>query len=246
MAEFQITLAGRVIGIRSLYEQVYSLCRDYLTSGREEDFRVETTPADLVFEHERSLREAALEGRRQQRYSEAYLETLAVYRRIAVRMPDYNTWLMHGSAVAAGDSAFLFTAASGIGKTTHTRLWLQTIPGSYVINGDKPLLQLRNGRCTVWGTPWSGKERMNRNAGVPLRGICILERGKENRIEELSFMDAVPLLLQQSYRPAEPAAMQKTLQLVYGLKDSVRFYRLQCNMDPSAALVAYQGMTGRI
>ena len=242
MREFQITLAGRQIGIRSLHDEVFHLCRDYLSDAPEVSFLVETTPEDIRFEQEKSLREAALEGKPAGFYPEPYLETLAVYRKIAARMPEYGTWLMHGSAVAVGEEAFLFTAASGTGKTTHTRLWLEQIPEAYVVNGDKPLLRLRNGFCEVSGTPWSGKENMNRNVIVPLRAICFLNRGAENRIEEISFREAAPLLLQQSYRSNDSSAMQKTMALVKSLGDCVRFYRLFCNMEPEAALVARNGM----
>ena len=245
MRDFQISLAGQEIHIRSLHDEVWQLCRDYLSDAPVVSFHVETTPEDLRFEQEKSLREAALEGKPALLYPEPYLETLAVYRRIAAGMLEYDTWLMHGSAVAVDDEAFLFTAASGTGKTTHTRLWLEQIPGTYVVNGDKPLLRMRDGFCEVCGTPWSGKENMNRNVIVPLRAICFLHRGTENRIEEIAFREAAPFLLQQSFRPRDPTVMRKTMTLVKSLGDCVRFYRLFCNMEPEAALVSWSGMKNR-
>lgn len=244
MPQFQIRLAGRIIAVRSIYEEVLVLCRDYLSEEPEEDFRVEIQAKDIEFERKKSFREAMLEGHTPEYFPDSYLETLAVYRKIALRMPDYDTWLMHGSAVAVDGEAYLFTAPSGTGKTTHTRLWLEQIPGAFVVNGDKPLLRLQKDVCRVCGTPWSGKEGLNRNTQVPLRCICFLERGKENRIAEISFREALPMLLQQSYRPTDAAAMQKTMALVHGLKDTVRFFHLHCNMDPSAALVAWGRMHG--
>ena len=246
MREFQITLAGQPLGIRSMYDEVFHLCREYLSETPELSFHIETKPEDIRFEQEKSLREAALEGKPAILYPAPYLETLVVYRKIAARMPEYDTWLMHGSAVAVGEEAFLFTAASGTGKTTHTRLWLEQIPGAYVVNGDKPLLRIRDGLFEVCGTPWSGKENMNRNVTVPLRAICFLHRGAENRIEEISFRDAAPHLLQQSFRCSNPSVMQKTMTLVRSLGDCVRFYRLFCNMEPEAALVSWNGMRNDI
>ena len=113
MREFQITLAGQAVGIRSMYDEVFLLCKDYLSDTPELSFHIETKPEDIRFEQEKSLRESALEGKSPILYPDPYLETLAVYRKIAVRMPHYDTWLMHGSAVAVGEEAFLFTAASG-------------------------------------------------------------------------------------------------------------------------------------
>ena len=242
MRDFQITLAGQAVGIRSLHDEVFQLCKDYLSDAPELSFRIETNPEDIRFEQEKSLREAVLEGKPAVLYPDSYLETLAVYRKIALRMPEYDTWLMHGSAVAVGEEAFLFTAASGTGKTTHTRLWLEQIPGAYVVNGDKPLLRMKDGFCEICGTPWSGKENMNRNVIVPLRAICLLHRGAENRIEEISFRDASPFLLQQSFRCSDPFVMQKTMTLLKRLGSSVHFYRLFCNMEPEAALVSWNGM----
>ena len=242
MREFRISLAGQRVGICSIYDEVYHLCRDYLSDETEVSFRVETRPEDIACEQEKSLREAALERKPAVLYPESYLETLAVYRKIALGMLNYDTWLMHGSAVAVGNEAFLFTAPSGTGKTTHTQLWLEQVPGAFVVNGDKPLLRMRDGICEACGTPWSGKENMNRNVIVPLHAICFLNRGEENRIDEISFREAAPLLLQQSYRTADFLIMQKTMQLVKSLGGCVRFYRLFCNMESEAALVSWNWM----
>ncbi|MBR0218759.1 MAG: hypothetical protein IJQ33_06135 [Clostridia bacterium] len=243
MKRFTVSLAGVTVGVESQYDEVYELCEPYLCQGAA-DFSVGVQPGDIAFERKKSVRAAVLEGLGQTDFPDSYLETLAVYRKIAVGMLRYDTFLMHGSAVCVDGEAYLFTAASGTGKTTHTRLWLSQIPGAFVVNGDKPLIRLRGDRAEVCGTPWAGKEGMQTNTVVPLRAICLLARGKENRIEETTFRDLYPVLFQQSYRPTEKAAMEKTMELVKRLGESVKLYRLQCNMDPEAALTAYNGMRG--
>lgn len=50
------------------------------------------------------------------------------------------------------------------------------------------------------------------------------------------------MLCQQIYRPEAPATLAKMLALVDRLGSSVPLYRLGCNMEPEAALVAYHGM----
>lgn len=241
MADFCMELAGRVVRIRSRYDEVYRLCRDYLTEAPA-DFTAEATEEDLAEERRLALREAALEGKPAVNYKDAYLETLAVYRKIGMGMLQYDTLLVHGSAVCADGEAYLFTAPSGTGKTTHTRLWLSEIPGSFVVNGDKPLIRLLPDRIEVCGTPWSGKEGLNRRVNVPLKAICFLERGKQNEISRTSFRETYPLLMQQCYRPTEPEAMRRTLELISRLGEETALYRLHCNMEPEAALVAYNGM----
>ena len=183
--EFTVCLAEKNIAVRSLFDEVYELCRDYLTD-RPADMTVAVTPEDILYEKKVNEREAQIEGITVVDYPDSYLETLAVYRKIATKLLDYDTFLMHGAVVAVGDKAWLFTAPSGTGKTTHINLWLKNIPGSYVVNGDKPLIHIGDD-CTVYGTPWAGKERMNRNTGVKLCGIVILNRGKDNHIEQVTI-----------------------------------------------------------
>ena len=123
------------------------------------------------------------------------------------------------------------------------RLWLKNISGSYVVNGDKPLI-LIDEECTVYGTPWAGKEGMNRNIGVKLCGIIFLNRGENNRIEQVPMSNVLPVLIQQSYRPKEKTELEKTLSLLGRLGKKIPMYQLYCNMDPEAAFVAYNVLNG--
>ena len=122
--QFTISLAGRKIGIRCSYEQTCSRCRDYLTE-EEAELEFVITREDLEHERERTLRESGADGKKTTNVSDTELEALALYRKIAEALPEYATWLMHGSAVCVGDEAVLFAAESGVGKSTHTALWLE-------------------------------------------------------------------------------------------------------------------------
>lgn len=240
--EFTVSLAGVNVAVTSLFDEVYDFCRDYLTDAPAE-MSVSVTPDDINYEKIVNIREAQIEGIPVVEYSDSYLETLAVYRKIVTKMLDFDTFLMHGAVVAVGDKAWLFTAPSGTGKTTHINLWLNNIPGSYVVNGDKPLIHISD-ECTVYGTPWSGKEGMNRNVGVKLCGIVILNRGIKNHIEKVPMTQILPVLIQQSYRPKEKPELEKTLSLLSRLGKKIPMYQLYCNMDPEAAFVAYNVLSG--
>ena len=113
-----------------------------------------------------------------------------------------------------------------------------------MINDDKPLIRISEGGATIYGTPWDGKHRLSTNTGVPLKALCILERAESNSIRRISGFEAYPMLLQQSYRPAGAAAMNKTLTLIDRLAETVGLWRLGCNMDIEAAKVAYEAMRG--
>ena len=244
--EFTIRLAGVNIEVKSLYDEVYSLCRDYLVDSADAtpDFSVKVLPEDIVYERDKNRQEAEIEGIAPINYADSYLETLAVYRKIATQILDYDTFLMHGAVVAVGEKGWLFTAPSGTGKTTHLRLWLENIQGSYIVNGDKPLIHIGE-EVTVFGTPWAGKEGMQKNTGVTLKGIVMLERSADNRIEQISFLEALPVLIQQAYRPNDKAELEKTLKLIKELGRKLSFFRLSCNMEPEAAKVAYEVLNGR-
>ena len=60
---------------------------------------------------------------------------------------DFNGMLLHASAVMVDGKAYLFTAPSGTGKSTHTRLWLQQFgERAAILNDDKPALRFENGK----------------------------------------------------------------------------------------------------
>lgn len=238
-------IAEKRIRVTSLFEEVHRCCSEYLTEG-EADFTVTITEEDIAFERERSEQEAILEGRRPVRPSEAYLETLAVYRKIAEQMPFYDTLLFHGSCVAVDGLAYLFTAPSGVGKSTHTRMWREYLgERAVMINDDKPLLHVSGGEVLVYGTPWNGKHRLGCNMSAPLKALCLLERAEYNRIEAIRPAAAWPMLLQQAYRPADGAALARTLNLLEHVLDKVPLYRLGCLPDVDAAKLAYETMAQR-
>jgi hypothetical protein len=158
-------------------------------------------------------------------------------------MLEYDTILFHGSALSVDGEGFLFTAKSGTGKSTHTRFWRETF-GERVkmVNDDKPLLRITDEGVIVCGTPWDGKHRISTNTMVPLKGLCVLTRAEENFVERITAEEAMPMLLQQTQRFADPSKMIKILQLLHKLTEKTGLYRLGCNLDPKAAVVAYEGM----
>lgn len=235
-------IADKVVEVNSIYDEVHEYCTDYLTD-EPADYSVTTTQADIDFECEKSAREDEIEGIVTRHFSDSYLEELAVYRKIAEQMISYDTILFHGSVVAVDGVGYLFTAKSGTGKSTHTRLWREYFGDRAVmVNDDKPLLKITDSGVIAYGTPYNGKHRLGTNTSVPLKAICILTRSADNHIEAITREQAYTILLQQVYRPADMLKMTKTLELVDRLADSVKLYKLDCNMDISAAKIAYEGM----
>lgn len=242
MILFTILLAEKRISVSALFESTREFCREYLSDGTP-DFSVAITKEDIVFEREKSAKEDILEGIPVRNFSDEYLETLAVYRKIADKMIEFHTILFHGSVIAVDDTGYLFTAKSGTGKSTHTRLWREVFgKRAFMVNDDKPLLRVTEEGVFAYGTPWDGKHHLSTNCKVPLAGICILERGQKNTIVSLNEKEALPMILQQSHRPANPIALAQMLSVINDLIKNTSFYRLRCNMEHEAAVVAHEGM----
>ena len=242
MTEFTIGIAGRLIRIRALYDFAKEYCQAYLAEG-EPDFTIEITPEDIDFEQKKSARENEIEGLEPVEFKPEYLETLSIYRKIVERMLDYGAFLFHGSAICMDGNGYLFTAKSGTGKSTHTRLWYRAFQGRcFIVNDDKPLLLVGDDQVMICGTPWDGKHRQSTNVVVPLKNLVVLERGEDNEIAPIQPAEALPLLLQQTYRPSNPVALVKTLSLLERAMKIVKLYRLKCTISPEAVKVAYRGM----
>ena len=153
--------------------------------------------------------------------------------------------MVHSSAVVMDGRAYLFSAPSGTGKSTHTQLWLRQFGDrAAILNDDKPALRRINGQWYAYGTPWSGKTDLNLPMGVPLAGICLIGRGEENTIERITGTKALPLLMNETIRPKRKDLAARLLGHLDKLLSEVPVWKMKCNMDPQAALVSYEAMSG--
>ncbi len=240
--EFTMQLAGVNIAVRHLYGGVGRYCAEFVCQEAP-DFTVEITMEDIEKEREKAAQTDQKEGSPVQEYPNGYLEALAVHRKISTRLLSYNILLMHGSCIALDGQGYIFIAKSGTGKSTHTRLWREQFGDRAVmVNDDKPFLQITDKGVFAYGSPWNGKHRLGANIKAPLKAICVLQRGEENRIRRLTQAEAFPYLMQQVFRSNDRQDMEKLLELVEKCSQQVALYCLQCNMDPEAAQISYGGM----
>lgn len=242
MAEFRLKIAGQVALVQSLFDSTPQYFRAYLTEETP-DFTVEVKAEDLRFEQAELDEEARAEGFRFRKFTDPFLERAAIQRAFAEFLFDRNTLLLHGSAVAVDGKGYLFTARSGTGKSTHTRLWRETFGSRAVmINDDKPFLHIAADGVTVFGSPWSGKHGLDRNIAVPLQGICILERGAENMIRPMAPAEALPMLHKQAYCPMDPVKTERLTAMVHALAERIPLWHMACTKDPAAARIAFEAM----
>ena len=243
MIEFCIEVAGVTAKVATLYEATKTHCAQYL-SDRQAQFSVEVTQEDIVFEREKFRKEMQMENLPVRDVTDAYLELTAVQRKLAEALFAQGVLVFHGSVVAVDGQGYLFTATSGTGKSTHTRFWRETFgQRAVMVNDDKPFLRMTEEGVLVYGSPWNGKHGLGGNICVPLKAICILERGEENQIRAISGQEATMMLFQQSNRPLDAMKMPTYMELIDQLSRKTEFYRMQCNLDPNAARIAHEMMS---
>lgn len=246
MEQFLIRIAEKNLMVSTQYATTRKFCSPYFIES-EPDFSVAITQKDIDFELDILVRERTIEGLPVYNMVPSTLECTALQRKIAERLFEYDTVLFHGSVIAVDGEGYLFTAKSGTGKSTHTRLWREMLgERAVMVNDDKPFLKVMDDSIQVYGSPWNGKHGLGNNIDVPLKAICILERGEQNEISRISAKEAVPMLLQQSNRPQQPGLLPKYLDILESISNKTAFYRLRCNMDPDAAVISYQTMSGKV
>lgn len=173
----------------------------------------------------------------------AQAEELAYATEFNRAIVDRGAMLIHSSALVYNGGAYLFSAKSGVGKSTHTRLWKQAFGDKVkIINDDKPIVRIENNKCTVYGTPFDGGSGIALNESAPLKAVIFIERGEENSIRKASQAEIIANLYSSTVRilrREKADAMLKNFDVLIKMCD---FYILTCNTDISAAYTAYDAL----
>ena len=142
--------------------------------------------------------------------------------------------LMHASAVCFNDKSIVFTAASGVGKTTQAELW-QKYRNATVINGDKVFLTRESDKILAWGSPWNGSSSYAENIGAEAAAIMILEQAEENSIRKLSGMEVLKKLLPHVFFPNWDAQCERSVfDFLNEILAQTDVYLLSCRPDEDA------------
>ncbi len=231
MRQFCITVAGVTVEIHHQYDAVRLQCEDYLSDpGAAPRFIAAATQERM----------AAEMADLQTPIPADMVESLCILRAIAEQMPALGRAVFHGAAIEYKGSGVLFTAPSGTGKSTHIALWRRAFGDDVqIVNGDKPLLWCKEDGVWVCSTPWAGKENWQRNVNVPLRALCLLERGREDTMRPIDPSEVLGRLLSQIYLPRGAEAAAATLELADALLTRIPVFLLSCTPSIHAAEVAF-------
>jgi len=226
--------------------QIAGICLHMVGTGealrcRMLAYETENETADMVLVVNRE--ELLASGKKYPNLSLDEWEYIRTGSAFGCRMPDFDGFCLHASAVVFKGKAVLFSGPCGIGKSTHTSLWQQYFgpERAVILNDDKPVLRLIKDTFYACGTPWSGKSPLNRNQCIPLHAIVFLKQAGENKIRRLSVLEAVRLMVYQSMRPEKSRKlMEGLLNLIGTLLEKIPVYELECTVSFAAVELAYQ------
>lgn len=170
-------------------------------------------------------------------YAEYFLSGLCFYQKLI----PFGGFMLHSSCVAVDGKGYMFAADSGTGKSTHTSLWKDYLGDRVsIINDDKPAIRYNNGKFTVYGTPWSGKNDESVNCCADVSAVVFLERGNSFDIKRISGEDAVSHILPQllHYVSIENADVQ--FDMIDKLLKTVPVFVMKCTPHIESAESAWK------
>ena len=149
-----------------------------------------------------------------------------------------GTLLLHASVTRYEGRGNLFFGVSGTGKSTHSRLWHEYVPGSDLMNDDNPVIRYEHGRFLVYGSPWSGKTICYRNVVAPVNALVRLEQSPENRITRLEPLQAyASVIAAVSTIRWNHEIMSLLVPTVERVAMTVPCFQLKCRPDEEAVQV---------
>lgn len=150
----------------------------------------------------------------------------------------YDTLMVHASVIAHDGGGYMFLGRSGTGKSTHSRLWLEHIEDTCLLNDDNPVVRFIDGSAVIYGTPWSGKTPCYKNESMPLKGVVRLSQAPYNKISHLaplqSFASLMPACSCMRWDGRSVSALHQTVEKVIG---TVPCWHLECLPDRDAAVL---------
>lgn len=156
----------------------------------------------------------------------------------------HDTLMLHASAPMVDGRGYIFMAKSGTGKSTHSQMWMDNIPGVELLNDDNPVVRIIDGVPMLFGTPWSGKTPCYKNQSVPLGGAVRITRAPYNKCTRLNVIEAYASLLpscsSMKWNEAWNQAQHKTIEKVIS---TVASWNMECLPDAEAAKVCYASVS---
>ena len=231
-------IADLIVEMTPKYNNTIELAKPFVYDGeREEDFELKASDGYLD-----QLMTRAAEG-----VTVEQIENFALSGDFNRKAINYGTMLIHSSALIYDGGAYLFSADSGVGKSTHTRLWLKAFGDKkvHIMNDDKPVVKLLDDQAIACGTPFDGGSGIALNESYPLKAVIFIERGEDNSVRIPETKEIIQKLYFQTAHFVGAKTAEKMLVNIEKLLQLADFYILTCNMDISAAYIAFENIVGK-
>ena len=234
MKSFILKVADVGFLINPYFDELENFCSDFI--GEEYLHEINITKQDIDYE------EQAYE-----RYYGYAINDLIISERFALLRKvseilslKHDTVLLHGSSLIVDEYAYIFTGVSGVGKTTHGKLWCKLFPDTIMINDDKPFLKKVDDNIVVYSNPWNGKEGIGNNISANLGCIFCLKQADDNNVVEMENNEKWDYLFGQIYRSDNKETLEKSVVIVDYLIKNYPICYLYCNKQDEAVYVVYE------
>ena len=97
------------------------------------------------------------------------------------RMIERGGLILHCAYIEHHGKGILFSAPSGVGKSTQAALW-EKYRNSVTVNGDRALLRKKEGKWLACAWPVCGSSQICKRVDVPVHAIVMLCQGKKNSV----------------------------------------------------------------
>lgn len=224
-------IADLNIKIEPVCERVEKRLTRFLSDSSEYDFEASVTHEELedYIRHSKFCADYAAE--------DAMVLT-KICRKV---LADYDGFFFHSSSLLLDGEAYVFSAPSGTGKSTHTSLWRELFGEKVtMINDDKPIIRRVDGKFKIFSTPWMGKSNIGNNISAPVKAVYILRQAKENKAQRVEVGEVFRDILEATLLPGNREGIETLLSLLDGFFSTVKLFRLDCNMDIEAAKTAFE------
>ncbi len=108
--------------------------------------------------------------------------------------------IIHAAGGVIRGKGIAFSAPSGVGKSTLSRLLLHS-PHNRLFSEERLIVRLVDGAWKVWGSPWHGESRIAENESASLSAFFFLRQARETEIIRLDPSVALRRLLQTASIP---------------------------------------------
>ncbi len=231
VALFFMNLCGLNVQVNNIYEEFRKRAKDYIIEETEPDIVLEVTKDEILAE---LLRDP--------RFGEAYHEGAILFGKVCREILKHNAFFLHSAVVEYEGKGYLFTGRSGAGKSTHALLWQEVFPKSVIINADKPMIKRCHDGFYAYGTPWCGKEGINKNASVKICGAFFIEQAEGNSIKEMDKKEVLEKIFSRTNYMREPELNLLMTGLLSEFVEKVPFYLLECDISHEAVKTAYNAI----